>query len=223
MEFSTALHSSHKAALSDAKNRREKFCMVNKENIKNSLNQLIAKLIEKKPLNGTNARDFNLHKSVSLVQKEFVYNDELSVFANVTKFINLVMPTTDDQIRDLAKFTESQAKCQQWGIHRHGRTTASIFHRLCTPVNTLQKKPDEVTDSFFETITEVNVVPTTNVINPGRALEPHAKSTYVQEINRTHLNFNCKDIGPVFFKQYSYLRASPDLIAECTCCGKGVV
>ena len=88
------------------------------------------------------------------------------------------MPT-DDQIRELAKFTELQAKCQQWGIHRLGRTTASILHLLCTQVNTLRKKPDEVTDSFLETIIEVNVVSTTKVINPGRALEPHAKSKYV--------------------------------------------
>ena len=50
---------------------------------------------------------------------------------------------TYDQIRDLAKFIESQAKCQEWGIHRLGRITASIFHRVCTRVNPLQKKPDE--------------------------------------------------------------------------------
>ena len=74
-----------------------------KDNIKNSR---LSELIEKKPLNHINAREFNLPKPVSAVQKEFVYNDELSISAIVTEFINLLMPT-DDQIRNLAKFTES--------------------------------------------------------------------------------------------------------------------
>ena len=86
MEFSTSLHSPQKAALNDAKKLREKFYMAIKDNIKNSR---LAELIEKKPLNRTNAREFNLPKHVSAVQKEFVYNDELSVSACVTEFINL--------------------------------------------------------------------------------------------------------------------------------------
>ena len=102
-----------KAALSDVKNLLEKFYMAIKVNIKNSH---LAELIEKKPLNRTNAREFNLPKPVSALQREFVYNNELSVFTNVMEFINLLMPT-DDQIRDLAKFTESQVKCQECGIH----------------------------------------------------------------------------------------------------------
>ena len=83
-------------------------------------------LIEKKPLNCTNARRFNLPKPVSEVQQEFVYNHELSVSANVTEFTNLLMPT-DDQTRDLAKFTQSQAKCQEWCINRQGKITMRQF------------------------------------------------------------------------------------------------
>ena len=45
----------------------------------------------------------------------------------------------------------------------------------------------------------------------------------MSEFKRTHLNFNCKDIGLVLLKQYSYLGATPDLIVECTWCGRGVV
>ena len=73
----------------------------------------MAELIEKKPLSCTNALEFNLPKPVAAVQKEFIYNDELSVSANFMEFINILMPS-DDKIRDLAKFTESQAKCQEW-------------------------------------------------------------------------------------------------------------
>ena len=83
----------------------------------------MAELIEKNPLTRTNAHEFDLHKPVSVVQKEFVYNDELSISTNVTEFFNLLMPT-DDKTRDLAKFTESQARCQEWGIYRQGRITA---------------------------------------------------------------------------------------------------
>ena len=45
----------------------------------------------------------------------------------------------------------------------------------------------------------------------------------MSRFKQTHLNFNWKNIGLVLFKQYSYLGASPDLIVECICCGKGVV
>ena len=86
----------------------------------------LAELIEKKPLNCTNVRKFNLPKPVSAVQQEFVYNHELSVSANVTGFINLLLPT-DDQIRDLTKFTQSQAKCQEWCINRQGKITMRQF------------------------------------------------------------------------------------------------
>ena len=94
---------------------------------------------------------------------------------------------------------------------------------MCTRVNTLPKKLDEVTHSLLETTVGVNVASPTKAIKHGRALEPHAKRKYVSEFRRKHLNFNSKDIGLVLFKQYPYLGASPDLILECTCCGKGVV
>ena len=112
MEFSTTLHSPQEAALSDAKNLREKFYVAIKDDIRSSH---LSELMEKKALNRTNACEFNLPKPISAVQKEFVYNDELSVSANVTEFINLLIPT-DDQIRDLEQFTESKSKCQEWGV-----------------------------------------------------------------------------------------------------------
>ena len=69
----------------------------------------------------------------------------------------------------------------------------------------------------------VNVAPSTKAIKHGRALEPRAKRKYAYQFKPTHLNFNCKDIGLVLFKQYRYLGTSPDLIVECACCGKGLV
>ena len=77
------------------------------------------------------------------MQKEFNYNDELSISANVTEFINLLMPK-DDQIRGL-----QNSQNHKLNVHQLGRVTASIFHHKCTRVNTLQKNPDEVTDSLF--------------------------------------------------------------------------
>ena len=67
------------------------------------------------------------------------------------------------------------------------------------------------------------MAPPNKAIKHGRALEPHAKRKYVYEFKGPNLNFNCKDIGQVLFKQYPYLGASPDLIVECICCGKGFV
>ena len=89
-------------------------------------------------------------------------------------------------------------------------------------MNILRKKPDEVTDSLFETIMRVNVAAPAKAIKHGRALEPHAKRIYGHEFKPTHLSFNRKDVGLVLFRQYPYLEASPNLIAECTCCRKFV-
>ena len=70
---------------------------------------------------------------------------------------------------------------------------------------------------------EVDVAPPAKAIKYGKALELHVKRKCVHEFKQAHLKFNCKDIGLVLFKQYCYLGASPDLIVECICSGKGVV
>ena len=91
---------------------------------------------------------------------------------------------------------------------------------MCTQVNTLRKKPAEVTHSLFETIMGITVAPPTKAMKHGIALEPHTKKKYVSEFKRTHLNFNRKDIGLVLFKKHPNLGASLDFIVECRCCGK---
>ena len=69
----------------------------------------------------------------------------------------------------------------------------------------------------------VDVAPPAKAIKYGKALELHVKRKCVHEFKQAHLKFNCRDIGLVLFKQYCYLGASPDLIVECICSGKGVV
>ena len=53
--------------------------MTIKDGIKNSR---LAEMIEKNPLNHTNAREFYLPKPVSAVEKELIYNNELSFSAD---------------------------------------------------------------------------------------------------------------------------------------------
>ena len=87
--------------------------MVIKGNIKNNG---LAKLTQKKPLNCTTVREFNLPKPVSALQEKLVYNNKLSVLKNVKEFINLLIQT-NDQPKDLQIFTESQVKREERGIH----------------------------------------------------------------------------------------------------------
>lgn len=124
--------------------------MVIKGNIKNNG---LAKLIQKKPLNCTTVREFNLPKTVSALQEKLVYNNKLSVSKNVKEFINLLIQT-NDQSKHHQIFTESQVKREEQGIHWQGRITESIFYRAFTRVNTSRKQPDGVTDSIFERIME---------------------------------------------------------------------
>lgn len=66
--------------------------MTIKDGVKNSS---LAEMIEKTPLNRTDALEFNLPKPVSVVEKELIYNNELSLSADIMEFINLLMPTDD--------------------------------------------------------------------------------------------------------------------------------
>ena len=66
--------------------------MTIKDGVKNSS---LAEMIEKTPLNRTDAREFILPKPVSAVEKELIYNNELSLSADIMEFINLLMPTDD--------------------------------------------------------------------------------------------------------------------------------
>ena len=52
---------------------------------------------------------------------------------------------------------------------------------MCTQVNTLRKKPAEVTHSLFETIMEITVAPPTKAMKHGIALKPHTKKKYVSD------------------------------------------
>lgn len=87
--------------------------MVIKGNIKNNG---LAKLIQKKPLNCTTVREFNLPKTVSALQEKLVYNNKLSVSKNVKEFINLLIQT-NDQSKHHQIFTESQVKREERDIH----------------------------------------------------------------------------------------------------------
>lgn len=121
--------------------------------------------MEKKLLNRAISCAFDLPDTVSALQKGLVYNNELEISANVKDFI----------IRDLSELTESQAKCQEWSNLQQSKITATIFHFIFAPVNTLQKKPDEVTGSLFETIIGVKDDYPTKEIKHGRTSEPHVK------------------------------------------------
>ena len=57
----------------------------------------------------------------------------------------------------------------------------------------------------------------------GRKMEAVAKQKYLEWFNENHRDTSYRECGLFIDKTKQYLGASPDLIVECSCCGKGVV
>ena len=132
------------------------------------------------------------------------------------------MTLTDKQTADLQLATMGQADSENWLKQRHGRITASNFHRVYTRMNTLKSKPSADPKPLIQTLMGYSPEPVSVGIKHGKAMEPHAKKEYKSIISVGHKQFKSNECGLFIDKEYSFLGASPDLVISCACCGKGI-
>ena len=132
------------------------------------------------------------------------------------------MVLTDKEAADLNLFTIGQSDSENWFQHRHGRITASNFHRVYTRMNTLKSKPSADPKPLIRTLMGYLPQPVSVAMKHGKAMEPHAKRNYKAVISLRHKGFKVNECGLFISKDYPFLGASPDLLTSCTCCGKGI-
>ena len=140
-----------------------------------------------------------------------------------TSFVTDLHKTMNKEYSDsLQKSTESQYLCTEWKDQRIGRITGSNFHRVYSRAKTLRKDPSADPTALLSTIMGYNETPTTLAMKHGQGTEPHAKRAYVAIMKTKHTKIKAMDTGIVTLPEHPYISASPDLMIEDKCCGKGL-
>lgn len=101
---------------------------------------------------------------------------------------------------------------KDWYTYRAGRITSTKFHHA-TPTDKISKT--DLNDIMQYKRTELNVPS----VLWGKNMEETARQAYTAYMSQSHPDFSISSCGLVV----RHLGSSPDGIARCTCCGKGVV
>nr|XP_055074608.1 uncharacterized protein LOC129454122 [Misgurnus anguillicaudatus] len=133
-------------------------------------------------------------------------------------FIRLATELTYEQCVNLERATKEQANSQDWHKYRIGRITSTTLYHVCTANET--EKTDLVEKIMQYNQQDLSHVP---AVNWGKNNEDIARKQYIKEMKAKHQNFNVDLCGLVMLPGNPHLGASPDGIANCTCCGKVAV
>ncbi|KAH3817671.1 uncharacterized protein LOC127882165 [Dreissena polymorpha] len=127
-----------------------------------------------------------------------------------TKLLNEVQ-LSDGQLNALEKGTTGQSESECWKEQRHGRITASNFHRISRRSQSLKENSDEDPSSVIGLVMGTSPVIQTVAMKHGISTEPIAKRSYHQEKKSEHKRFSVKECGMFCLKSDPYVSASPDL------------
>jgi putative phage-type endonuclease len=134
-------------------------------------------------------------------------------------FEKLRMGLTNEQCVNLELTTKNQAQSQAWHTHRNGRITSTTLHRVYTVV-TETAKLNLVKQVMHYNKQDLSHVP---AVLWGRDMEDTARRQYTEIMKAQHSNFEVELCGLVVRPDKPHLGASPDGIANCTCCGKATL
>jgi hypothetical protein len=135
-----------------------------------------------------------------------------STFDNFNKLASV------DQLDSLEAVTKEQSKCQAWHVHRMGRITSTICHRIATMRE--DTCPSEtVAAAMHYKDKDLNTAAT----RWGVKNEANGRDFYKQVMRKHHDDFQVKLSGLVIRRDALHLGASPDGIVSCSCCGSGVL
>ena len=153
----------------------------------------------------------------SLYQPKFTqFNLDDLLSASRSAFDQLHL--TVDMVEAVEKETRLQSHSKLWYTFRAGRVTASKMKAVC---RTSLYKPSK---SLILSICYPEVFRfTTAATHWGCSHEQSALNFYKKVKEGVHTHFSLYSSGLVLNQEWPYLGASPDGIANCECCGTGVV
>lgn len=147
--------------------------------------------------------------------KDLTAEDLSAKCCTVYEYLNRV--TTLESLSLLEQVTQEQAKNQSWHVHRMGRITGTMFHRVFTSRDS--SRANLIADVMRYEEKELNVA----AVKWGRDMEDRARARYVEIQQDLHENFSLRPSGLVVKHGALHLAASPDGIFTCKCCGTGVL
>ena len=133
---------------------------------------------------------------------------------------------TAEKIVQIEQATVGQADNTLWHAHRKGRITASNFYKVKTKVESLRKdekntvSAEKLVASLIGECAPPRDLP---ALKYGREMEPVAKAFYLEIFKRNHKDVKYRECGLFIRETKQFLGASPDLLVECSCCGKGIL
>ncbi|WAR27214.1 hypothetical protein MAR_013197, partial [Mya arenaria] len=157
-----------------------------------------------------------LPKSVVDVTLSEIEKHDYSI-ESVVKALSMTQEESDN----ISKQTVEQASSKEWHNQRKGRITSSLFHRVASRAKTLQKDEDANVTALTDTLLGKKSFNPSLAMKHGTSLEPMAKKKYTLSMKK-HRNFNATESGLTVSLKHPYLAASPDLVVQCDCCGKGL-
>lgn len=129
----------------------------------------------------------------------------------------LKLKITDEMMKEIFNETKQQHLCPLWRQQRVGALTASTLHGAARysrsdPDNYMVKIIMGESKFLGNTATDY-----------GQKYEPVARKLYEEAMKSKHQQLMVKSSGLFVSKDIPLLRASPDALVSCQCCGKGLL
>ena len=160
-------------------------------------------------------------ETVKQLSNKYTYNESNTLLQNVVEFTRS-LNISKNQIEHLKNLTEEQASSKLWLEQRWVRMIASDFHRICSRMNTLTKKPDENANNLLKSLLYSKPFESEER-KYGTFMEPHAIQKFISENKRIHKNFILSESGLVLIEESPFIGAFPYSNVDCSCCGTGLL
>ena len=147
-------------------------------------------------------------ETVKQLRNKYTYNESNTLLQNVVEFTRS-LNVSKNQSEHLKNLTKEQASSKFWLEQRWGRMSVSYFHRICSRMNTLTKKPYENPNNLLRSLLYSKPFESEET-KYGKSMEPHAIQKFISENKRLHQNFNMSECGLVLMEENPFVRVSPD-------------
>lgn len=125
---------------------------------------------------------------------------------------------TPDQVKYVEEHTRRQRNDRLWMQIRTGRVTASVVHEVLH-TNAAQPSISLITKICNPQGKQV----ATRAMQNGIQHEKDGLKALVNDMEKTHDNFEVSECGIFMKTSHPFLAATPDGISSCLCCGKGCI
>ncbi len=124
---------------------------------------------------------------------------------------------SSETINEIFNATKNQHLSPMWKMQRVGALTASTLHRAA------RYKENDPDNYIVKDIMGRTTVFGNKATAYGHKHEPIARKLYEKSMKSKHKCFKVKNLGLIISSAIPVVRASPDGVISCKCCGKGLL